>query len=112
MKGKTPVLAIALDAAEVSLIERLCQEGELRTLSSLRNQGCFGTLESSEEVFTGEEWPTFYTCQQLPWHGMYAGKLNGPRAFKGRQSQLCATKSTLICPRRGTSPSFRAAMEK
>ena len=35
MNNKSPILAIALDAAELSLIERLCQEGKLPTLGSL-----------------------------------------------------------------------------
>ncbi len=75
MKKKTPVLMIGLDAAEVTLIERLCAEGKLPTLQSLRERGCFGSLEAKATIFAGGVWPTFYTAQDVPWHGVYHNKL-------------------------------------
>lgn len=75
MKKNTPVLMIGLDAAELSLIERLCSEGKLPTLHSLREQGCFGPLDANATIFTGGVWPTFYTSKEVAWHGIYHNKL-------------------------------------
>jgi len=75
MSTHAPVLMIGLDAAEVTLIERLCSEGKLPTLQSLREKGCFGVLETNAKLFAGGVWPTFYTSNEVPWHGIYHNKL-------------------------------------
>ena len=74
MNSGPPILMIALDALEVTLMEQLCQQGKLPTLQSLREQGCFGTLESSAQLFSGGVWNTFYTSKEVPWHGVYHNK--------------------------------------
>ena len=72
---KTPILMIGIDAAEVTLIERLCVEGKLPVLQSLREQGCFGVLESDANIFMSSGWPSFYSVSRVPWHGRYFNKM-------------------------------------
>lgn len=66
---------IGLDAADATLIERLCEEGRLPAIQSLRQQGCFGRLESDATIFAGGVWPTFYTSRRVPWHGIYHNRI-------------------------------------
>jgi predicted AlkP superfamily phosphohydrolase/phosphomutase len=47
----------------------------LPAIQSLREEGCFGPLESNASVFAGGVWPTFYTAKDVPWHGIYHNKL-------------------------------------
>lgn len=68
---RRPVLAIALDAAEVTLIERWMDEGALPNLSKLREQGSFARLESTAKWLVGSCWPSFYTGTPPGAHGMY-----------------------------------------
>src|SRR5262249_15176533 len=75
MAGGTPVLMIGLDAAELTLVERLCDEGKLPTLTALRQHGCVGALEAEATIFAGGVWPTFYTGKRVPWHGIYHDQL-------------------------------------
>jgi predicted AlkP superfamily phosphohydrolase/phosphomutase len=75
MSKRTPVLMIGLDGGEATLIERLCSEGKLPKLKSLKEQGCFGILEANATTFSGGVWPTFYTSSAVPWHGIYHNKL-------------------------------------
>ena len=65
------VLAIALDAAEPSLIEQWTADGSLPNLKSLREQGAYGRLASPAEWMTGSSWPTFYTGKNPANHGFY-----------------------------------------
>jgi predicted AlkP superfamily phosphohydrolase/phosphomutase len=65
------VLAIALDAAEPSLVERWLEDGSLPQLKALRARGAYGRLASSAEWMTGSAWPTFYTGQNPANHGFY-----------------------------------------
>jgi predicted AlkP superfamily phosphohydrolase/phosphomutase len=67
----TRILAIALDAAEPSLIERWMEDGSLPNLSALRKRGAYGRLASPAEWMTGSSWPTFYTGQNPANHGFY-----------------------------------------
>jgi hypothetical protein len=75
MGNGVPVLMIGLDAAELTLVERLCDEGQLPTLAGLRQHGCFGSLEAEATIFSGAVWPTFYTAKRVPWHGIYHDRL-------------------------------------
>jgi predicted AlkP superfamily phosphohydrolase/phosphomutase len=79
---RAPVVMIGLDAAELTLIERLCAEGVLPTLQSLRDRGCFGPLASDASIFAGGVWPTFYTAQAVPWHGIYHNILWRPERMR------------------------------
>lgn len=75
MGKAAPVVMIGLDAAESTVVERLCCEGKLPTLDSLRQSGCFGCLEAQATIFSGGVWPTFYTAKRVPWHGIYHDRL-------------------------------------
>lgn len=75
MKSPAPILMIGLDASEVTLIEKFCAEGKLPAIQSLRERGCFGSLEAKATIFAGGVWPTFYTAQDVPDHGVYHNKL-------------------------------------
>jgi predicted AlkP superfamily phosphohydrolase/phosphomutase len=75
MKNREPVIVIGLDAVELSLVERLCSEGKLPNLQFMRENGCFGKLQSDAHLFAGGVWPTFYTSKTVPWHGIYHNKL-------------------------------------
>jgi predicted AlkP superfamily phosphohydrolase/phosphomutase len=69
---KSPkVLAIGLDAAEPSLIEKWIDEGILKNLSALRSRGSYGRLNSSAEWLVGSTWPTFSTGTMPGEHGFY-----------------------------------------
>lgn len=70
-----PVLMIGLDAAESSLVDRLCRAGKLPVLQALRARGCWGELAANATIFAGGVWPTFYTATDVPWHGIYHNKL-------------------------------------
>ena len=65
------VFAIALDAAEPSLVEKWMDEGDLKNLASLRSRGKLGKLSSTAEWLAGSVWPTFYTGVNPGEHGFY-----------------------------------------
>lgn len=65
------VLAIAIDGAELSLIEEWMKEGYLKNLASLRSKGAFGKLSSTADWLAGSVWPTFYTGTLPGTHGFY-----------------------------------------
>ncbi len=66
-----PVLAIGLDAAEPSLIERWVADGILPNLRRLRQAGAYRRLASSAKWLSGSPWPTFYTGRRPQDHGLY-----------------------------------------
>ncbi len=67
----TPVLMIALDAAEPRLIEQWITDGTLPNLKRLREKGCYGRMASSAYWMAGSPWPTFYTGTMPADHGLY-----------------------------------------
>ncbi|MDO8549652.1 MAG: alkaline phosphatase family protein [Ignavibacteria bacterium] len=71
MKSTKKILAIGLDAAEPSLIERWMNEGYLKNLASLRLKGTYGRLNSSADWLVGSTWPTFHTSTLAGKHGFY-----------------------------------------
>ncbi len=71
MKSKNKVLAIGLDAAEPSLVEKWMVAGYLKNLAVLRSQGAYGRLSSSADWLVGSTWPTFYTGTPPGNHGFY-----------------------------------------
>jgi predicted AlkP superfamily phosphohydrolase/phosphomutase len=56
MNQDRPVIILGLDAADHSLIERWAAEGRLPMFSKLLDQGAYGILESTAEVFSGSAW--------------------------------------------------------
>jgi predicted AlkP superfamily phosphohydrolase/phosphomutase len=71
MKSVKKVIAIGLDAAEPSLIERWMAEGYLKNLAALCAKGAYGRLSSSADWLVGSTWPTFYTGTLPETHGFY-----------------------------------------
>ena len=65
------VLAIGLDAAEPSLIERWIADGTLPHLRRLRRAGSYRRLASGAEWLSGSPWPTFNTGRRPQDHGIY-----------------------------------------
>ena len=65
------VLAIALDSAEPSLVEKWMNDGTLPNLKRLRSNSAYGRLKSSANWLAGSPWPTFYTGTNPAEHGLY-----------------------------------------
>ncbi len=82
MKARTPVLMIGLDGADQLVVERLIDQEKLPTLARLRQRGCYGVLSSPAGQYAGGVWPSFYTGQGVPWHGIYHNKLWRPAAMR------------------------------
>ena len=58
---KKSVIAIGLDAAEPRLIERWIEQGLLKNLARLRNEGAYGLLENFSSYRAETPWTTFLT---------------------------------------------------
>ena len=72
------MVMLGLDAAEHSVIESLIARGRMPTLGRLRQLGTHGLLRSPADLYSGAVWPTFYSGQRVPWHGVYHNKLWQP----------------------------------
>jgi predicted AlkP superfamily phosphohydrolase/phosphomutase len=59
--AKRPVLAIGLDAAEPSLVERWMAEGHLPALARLRTLGAYGRVQNFQTFVAETPWTTFLT---------------------------------------------------
>lgn len=59
--GRARLLMIALDAADLGLLNRLVDEGVAPVFGHLRKDGRLGTLSSLGQWLPGSVWPTFYT---------------------------------------------------
>lgn len=66
-----PLIAVAWDAAEPSLVEAWIADGSLPNLRQLRDQGGYGRLRSSAGLLAGSPWPTFYSGTPPEMHGIY-----------------------------------------
>lgn len=78
MSPAGPVLAIAWDAADWTVIERLLEEGRMPALARLRSAGRVGRVHSESVHFMSAVWPTFYSGTPTGYHGWYYGKLWRP----------------------------------
>lgn len=56
-----PVLAIAIDAAEPTLVRSMLSNGELPALARLLEEGQWGSVTSPAGIGSGAVWPTFTT---------------------------------------------------
>lgn len=65
------VLMICLDAAEVSLVRRMADEGELPHIAALMKRGASGRLSSPADWFGGSIWATFFTGTSPAEHGFH-----------------------------------------
>ena len=70
--GGRRVLAIALDAVETALVDRMIEDGRLPTLKRLRESGSWSRVTSPNDVSTGAVWPNFTTGRRECDHGHYA----------------------------------------
>lgn len=73
MRRQKPVIVIALDGAEYSLLQRWCREGYLPTISSLIDNGCWGILDSTASISSGTVWPTTNTGLSPHKQGVFYG---------------------------------------
>jgi predicted AlkP superfamily phosphohydrolase/phosphomutase len=78
------VLAIAIDAAEPTLIRQMIAEGELPALKSLLSQGSWIKVEAPAHIGSGAVWPTFITGEEPNVHGIY-----GEWGWQAASMDLC-----------------------
>jgi predicted AlkP superfamily phosphohydrolase/phosphomutase len=74
----TRLLAIAIDAAEPTLVRRLIDEGQMPALGSLLRDGTWLRVKSPACVGSGSVWPTFMSAQGPEVHGIYGEWLWDP----------------------------------
>lgn len=65
------VLAIGLDAAEPTLVERMIADGELPALAKLLACGSWSRVTSPAGYGSGTVWPTFFTGTDAVEHGQF-----------------------------------------
>ena len=65
------VLAIGVDAAEPTLVQRLINEGQLPCLRALQERGVWGRVLSPAHIGSGAVWPTFMAGESPLHHGIY-----------------------------------------
>lgn len=82
MKAQTRVVMFGIDAADALVVRRLLERKKLPALSRLIERGCSGSLHSPAMLYAGGVWPSFYTGQDVPWHGIYHNKLWRPSAMR------------------------------
>jgi predicted AlkP superfamily phosphohydrolase/phosphomutase len=63
------LVAISIDASEVTRIEAWMAEGSLPVLRGLRERGAFARIESTADLLIGTPWATFLTGTLPPEHG-------------------------------------------
>lgn len=68
--GLPRIIAVGLEAAEPTLLEKWCAEGRLPNLSRLISDGCFRRLHSCTAVASGATWPSITTGVSPAKHGM------------------------------------------
>ena len=71
LNNKRRVLAIALDAAEPTLVRRLIDQGGMPALRSLLARGRWLRVASAADIGSGAVWPTFITGAKPQTHGIY-----------------------------------------
>lgn len=67
----TRVLAIGIDAAEPTLVQRLIEQGEMPALKRLMERGVWKRVKSTAHIGSGSVWPTFITGTEAHEHGVY-----------------------------------------
>lgn len=73
---------LGLDAADCDVVLDLIDRRLLPNLSHLMNNGVFGRLSTPAAHYAGGVWPSFYTGQSVPWHGIFHNKLWRPEAMR------------------------------
>ncbi|MCK4667800.1 alkaline phosphatase family protein [Candidatus Dependentiae bacterium] len=76
-KAKTKLILIGLDAATLTFIQPLLDEGKLLTLKKFCQDGCCGILKSENPAISPIVWTTIYTGKKRDKHnifGFYSNK--------------------------------------
>ncbi|MEO1016964.1 MAG: alkaline phosphatase family protein [Pseudomonadota bacterium] len=81
-EGSSPVLVIALDASEITLIDRLCAAGEMPNLQALRRRGARARLIHKHGGLQASVWRSFATGQEVTRHGCYFPKMWRPEKMR------------------------------
>ena len=71
-KRDSNVLAIGIDAAESTLVQRMIEQGEMPALRSLLDGGRWLEVQSPSTIGSGAVWPTFLTGEEPSAHGIYS----------------------------------------
>ena len=89
MRKGRPVLAIGIDAAEVTLVKRLASDGFLPNLRALAAEGAWLDLRTPADLGSGAVWPTFVTASDPEVHGTYCDWLWDSKRMELRPWQPC-----------------------
>jgi predicted AlkP superfamily phosphohydrolase/phosphomutase len=73
-----PVVLIGIDAADVNVVERLLEAGELPNIAALRRRGAWGRLRNEPPGFLSLVWSSFFNGTRVDEHGWYYGKMWRP----------------------------------
>jgi len=65
------LLAVAIDAAEPTLVRKLVEQGRMPTLERLLRDGKWMNVESYSRIGSGSVWPTFISGKVPGVHGVY-----------------------------------------
>lgn len=80
-----PVLALAIDAAEARLVQRLASEGHLPAIARLMERGRWGEVRAPADIGSGSVWPTFSTGLAPEQHGVFGEHAWDPDAMRLRR---------------------------
>ena len=89
MGERRPVLAIGIDAAEVTHVKRLVADGSLPNLRALAADGAWLDLRTPADLGSGAVWPTFVTATGPEVHGTYCDWLWDSERMELRPWQPC-----------------------
>lgn len=81
-KTKKPVVMIAWDSAEHTLIEKWTKDGTLSNLKRLKRNGLYEKLGSTADWFAGSVWPAFSTGMPPEKNNVYNHIQWNPREMK------------------------------
>lgn len=68
----TKLLAVGLDGAEISLLNKLIDEGKLPNIAKLLANGRMGKIQGPSTISSAAIWPTFMTGRGPESHGYYS----------------------------------------
>lgn len=80
--GDPPLVMIGVDAAEITVLERLLAAGRLPNIARLRRQGSRAVLEHRHGGLQSSVWRTFITGQPVTGHGCYFAKMWRPALMR------------------------------
>src|SRR5690242_16198847 len=81
MMPRAGVIAIGLDSADLRLVSRWCDAGELPVLASLRDRGAAGVLTTPPGLGDDAVWASFSTGLSPGRHGRYHHRQVPPGSY-------------------------------